>query len=234
MRKKIGFILMIVTSIFTSCGIDNYDEPNATFEGSFVTSDGYVVPQRVSGATATRINLYEAKNSTSLPVQFYTKHDGTFKNSMIFGQDFRMIIDQQNFLPIEESVISITGTTVHNFEVVPFCEVTNVSAQYNTSTKEITVKYTISKDGTISDGGGVVDATSLYVNTSQYVDDQAANYINSSSFDMTTEVLDTEIENNIAIEETSENTLYVRVGVRSQYDDNTYMNFSEVIPVEIN
>lgn len=227
----------------SGCDIDNYDAPDSTFAGKFVTKNGDPVYQRVEGSSSLRIALYETKREVSLTQQFYTKLDGTFQNAMLFGNEYKVQLEQINFFPIEDQIIDVRGYTDHTYTVVPFCEVKNAVAT-KAAGQQVNVKFSLSReDGTDCK----INSYAIYWNASPYVDDQSINrkgeYIVSTSeadsgllgktMDHTVDITEL-MESYGHIIQANNNEIYLRVAVTTSYKGNLYTNFSEVLTVKVN
>ncbi|MCD8178532.1 MAG: DUF3823 domain-containing protein [Tannerellaceae bacterium] len=238
-------LLIGLVICMTGCDIDNYDEPDSTFCGKFVTKNGDPVYQRVQATTSLKLNLYETKRENSLPQQFYTKLDGTFENSMLFGNEYEVILEQTNFLPIEDRTIFVKGRTEEIYEVVPFCEVKSATA-IKIPGDSIQVKFSLSRE---KDTDCKITGYAIYWNASPYVDDQSVN--KKGEIPVSTpqpdtgllapgKVFEEECDITSLVEEfghiikNNNYQVYVRIAVTTSYKGNSFINFSDVLPVKLN
>ena len=85
--KNIKSLIVIFSVIILgcqACGIDNYDEPNAGIYGTLIDSETgeAVQTEQPDGA---RIELMDLAYDNPIPLQFWVKADGTFRNVALFN-----------------------------------------------------------------------------------------------------------------------------------------------------
>lgn len=101
---------VMLSGAVSSCGLDNYDGPDAQIHGKIVDKDGNLVPSDVT-SSGVKIFFYEHGNYTSPTKQSMgLKSDGTYRNNMMFSGTYDFIITDANFKQID---------TVKNFKLNP-------------------------------------------------------------------------------------------------------------------
>lgn len=112
--------------LFSSCSLDNYDDPNASLSGKILDSEtGDLVQTDVINGTT--IKLKEHGYDPVTPQYLRVKNDGSYSNSMLFANTYTVQPDQRNFLQIDEQDVDIKGNTNLDFKVTPYLRVNNVN-----------------------------------------------------------------------------------------------------------
>ena len=134
--KNLFYSLLFCLAIasFSSCTIDNYDEPKETIKGTVVdviTGNPVLTDQ---GSEGTRIRLRELSwKGTAVPdnFDFYCMKEGIFQNTKVFRGHYNVRIDGA-FIPLvrrtaagdtitdDTKYIDIKGVTEVEFKVQPF------------------------------------------------------------------------------------------------------------------
>ncbi len=163
--KKIIYSLFFLAAVsFSSCEIDNYDEPQETLKGRVIdvaTGEPVLTDQ---GSEGTRIRLRELSwTETAVPdnFDFFCMKDGNFQNTKIFAGHYNVRIDGA-FIPLvrrtaagdtiadETKYIDIKGVTEVEFEVQPFLKVEWVG-QPTVSNGKITATVKVTRAVTPAD-----------------------------------------------------------------------------------
>lgn len=139
---------MFIAVVFCSCSkLDNFSGPNGGIYGKLTdqtTDEG--LRTDYSGYT---IRLYEMgaylkyANSKTNPVSFGSKPDGTYENTMLFQNKYKMIVSDGAFFPLDTVVIDIGARTEKNFTVEPYLTVTDVTV--TPAAGKITASYKIAQ-----------------------------------------------------------------------------------------
>jgi hypothetical protein len=142
MLRTILFLTVITTGIFACSKVDNYDPPNGGIRGKLkdkITGEN-LESQQPNGFT---VQLFETGGSKNVPILIPGKPDGTFENSFIFQNEYRVVPTQGAFFPVDTLKIQVGASTETNFEVMPFLALTNVSV--TPSSGKITANYKIAR-----------------------------------------------------------------------------------------
>jgi hypothetical protein len=149
MRNTIHIVLSLMAlSLITSCGYDNYAEPQETFRGKFIDKGTGQPFQTVIGNTGIRIRMMEYSwSDTPQPYDFNCKMDGTFNNEKIFEGEYG-IIPSGAFVPLPEERMIISGTVEKTYEVEPLLRVELVNEPVLNADRTVTfnVKVTYGND----------------------------------------------------------------------------------------
>ncbi|MDV3927884.1 hypothetical protein CMT52_19135 [Elizabethkingia anophelis] len=220
------FTTFFLALLLSSCsnGGDNYEAPSVSFTGRIMNkSTGQPVPgQEPNGA---RIRMFEGgKYKAKVPVDFWVMQDGTFANKTLFSGTYKVIAEGP-FQKTDTLSLNLGGSSTYDFNVVPFLDLTIEIVEKKTSS--IVVKYKINQ----SEEKRKILRRAVLVSNRPYVD--ATNYINTSPFINTTNVLDIEL---VGKEFTTEITgltkgvqYYLRSASRCD-NPSSYYNYSEIIP----
>lgn len=203
--KKYILTLLSLSFMITSCGLDNYDEPQSRLTGK-VTYNGQQI--YLSHGTLT-MNLYQDGYDKNGPIPIYLNKDGEF-SALLFDGNYQLqtIAGAAPWVDIEDPIrITVKGDTEQNIEVTPYFMISDVVIALNGS--EVKALCNVEK---IVDGK-TARQIFLCVNNTPFVSDYSYNYLlrknqmpvsiggNSLSLDIN-EILD------------SNTSLYARIGVQ--------------------
>lgn len=118
----------IIILFISSCTKDNYVAPDSTIYGSFYDADTHeLVEQDI--IQGTQIEYVEKGYSS---IQFMVvKTDGTYRNSMMFANEYQITPVRGNFEPVTTEIVTVNGETQLDFNVVPYIRVKNVNISQN-------------------------------------------------------------------------------------------------------
>lgn len=132
--------MKIITNIFfsvlcilfaSSCGLDNYDEPQSTLEGRVVYNNQ---PIGVRGtADAVQVQLYQDGYDKHDPIPVYLTQDGSFK-AILFNGQYKLITRSGNGPWLNSSdtiVVNVNGYTTCELPVTPYFTLSNESFSLN-------------------------------------------------------------------------------------------------------
>src|SRR3989337_2921695 len=106
-HKNIVFLLIIViVTLFTSCEIDNYAEPNGAIYGNIIDNITNETLQSEQPG-GFNIKLYEKGGRMNSPIIFSGKPDGTFENAWIFRNEYKVIPTEGAFFPVDTAVVKV-------------------------------------------------------------------------------------------------------------------------------
>ncbi len=211
---------------FTSCKKDNYPAPNAAIQGKItdaVTNASFQTEQ----PNGVKIRLIEESYGTNVtPIDFWCSSDGSFENTAVFADKYKIIPVEGAFFPADTAEITVNGLVTVNFKVTPFLTIT---ATATPSTGSVTTTYTISR----TQAGGKIMACKTLVSSVPSVS-TAINEFNvthdlSGSTDQ--HILGDQFTDTVT-GLTSGNTYYVRVAAIAANANNKY-NYSGVFIVKI-
>lgn len=116
--------ILMIGLILTSCEIDNYDGPDASFEGKILDIEtGELIQQENINENSLIYYIEEGwddKNPLIQTMRF--KNDGTFNNNMMFSGKYKIIMNQGNYVPVVDTLrMTINkGKNYHEFKVLPY------------------------------------------------------------------------------------------------------------------
>ena len=126
--KKNTFIFSLLLFVLSlaSCGIDNYDAPNAQVKGKLVDAKtGELVGQDIQecGLTVVEQGFQNPENQG-----WKIKNTGEYENNMIFAATYNIRYENGNCFPFsEDNVVLKTGGNTKDFQVTPFIRIVNQS-----------------------------------------------------------------------------------------------------------
>ncbi|MDP9076824.1 MAG: DUF3823 domain-containing protein [Bacteroidota bacterium] len=232
MKKLINIILVGVAILATSActKTDNYDGPNASFQGNIISTAGGNLPTS-SGSTQIKLQQIGWTSPQTIPSKF----DGTFEDTKLFKGGYRVIPTGGAFWPIYDTItVNIAQGTKHDFTVTPYIVIKNFTATLTGTTLNLT--YDI--DAPIVAGLPTIKDTQPYVNTTKLVgagasirdfSDVNAVTINKDFIDMSA----SEKSRTLTVPNLIPGrTFFVRVGVRLS-DSYNSSNFSDIIEIDV-
>lgn len=143
------FVLAILALFISSCELDNYDGPDATFFGSIIdTETNEKIPQDlIQGATIEYIELGDFENPPIQQLRF--KADGTFRNNLMFSGSYQVQPVRGNFKAVLAEVIDVSGNTEHTFRTLPYIRVNVLTMELNDDSSKVITTFTL--DQTVGD-----------------------------------------------------------------------------------
>ncbi len=155
--KKIFFMIAACLAVFSSCSVDNYDEPDASlFGGIYDAETQELVP--TESPNGARVQIYQGDSKQ--PTNFWCKPDGSFENTRVFAGKYRITV-QGPFVvsSVSEQQIDIPASNV-KIVVEPYLRIT-AEAALNGSTLDVDYTVRQSKESV----GKVSQVQILYGNT---------------------------------------------------------------------
>ena len=149
MKRVNLFLIILFLIILSSCSkVDNYSAPNAGITGSVIdnTTNLGIQTEQPNGF---QIRLIEQGYSNVIPLDFWGKADGSFKNTQLFANTYKVIPIQGPFLMPDTIVVPISGLTTVKFTVTPFMTV--IASIPQVISKNVVINYTLTKPAIITD-----------------------------------------------------------------------------------
>jgi hypothetical protein len=138
------YIIFFIALCFVySCEIDNYDAPSSELYGTFIDAETNEPLQSeiVEGTVIQIIEHGWVQDQTNITQTLVVKHDGTYRNSMIFTGKYKISAVQGNFQPIAPiDTFEIKGSTKLDFLVTPYLRIKDASIFRNGSIVTATFK----------------------------------------------------------------------------------------------
>ena len=126
--NKFRFILTItlLAGFLSSCELDNLEGPTSGLYGSVIDADtGNLVEQDI--IRGGELQLWEQGYENVTPQTLNYKVDGTYKDSKLFSNTYKVIPLRTNFQPIDTILVDIIGQTELNLSVIPYIRILNPS-----------------------------------------------------------------------------------------------------------
>jgi hypothetical protein len=211
---------------------DNYDAPEASFEGNLVDQASKNNIQTATGNVTIRLEQLNW-SGTPAPQDIPVKMDGTFKNSKLFKGHYRVSIKGGAFWAMPPVELDIDKGTKYDFSLTPYLYITNFTHKLDSTT--LTLRFNMQ-----APMAGMPSITEIqpYVNTTEMVGPGASIRDFSEVYKVTVEK---EWADMSPADRSPEfvipnlirgRTFFVRVGVRFNNDDKS-SNLSEIIKIEV-
>lgn len=146
MKKLLNIsIIALVVIFFSSCQIDNYEEPQETVYGEIIdknTGKPLLVAVGDCEIQLEELSWGESPN----PFRFKTKTNGEFYNSKVFKGKYRVTPVFGAFIPVEGKEVEISGKTHVSFEVEPYLNVAILNVRHTGNKVSVDYKITSSCD----------------------------------------------------------------------------------------
>ncbi len=165
MRKYVNMLLLPAIVAVSSCGLDNYDEPESKLLGR-VVYNGEPVGVRGTGE-AVQLQLYQDGYELHSPIPVYVGQDGTFE-AKLFDGEYKLVTRDNNGPWVNDrdtTVINVKGTANVDIEVTPFYTLSNVQLALNGSS--VNASFQINEVA----GGRDIDYVLILAGKTSFVDD---------------------------------------------------------------
>lgn len=212
---KVKYICMSILSMlvfFTSCGLDNYDEPKSILQGRVVYNGQ---PLSVKSGSV-EVQLYQDGYEKKDPIPLSVGQDGRFQ-ALLFDGAYKLITKNNNgpWKTLQDTMlVNIHGTTNVDLKVVPYYILKDASMKLESNT----VKANVTLQKIVPDAK--LTSAILVIGKTKYVDEQ----YNLARFNMNgidlpdgTYPLSLDISNNV--EARSAKKLFGRIGVKADGAD---------------
>ncbi|WP_345952903.1 DUF3823 domain-containing protein [Mucilaginibacter sp. PAMB04168] len=197
---KYLFILSCMMFVFASCKKDNYDAPDASIHGALTDGDTggpLELSQAGSNSNVRMIVNNPAKYPTPGNFDLAVKGDGTFSNSTVFPESYKVVPLAQSgpwqYLGGDSTRVTLaSGQDVRvDFKVYPFFRITAPSVA------DSTVTFTVTKATATPASNGLTTANNLLllINNSVIVNESVSSnrvgsyYQNQFQFTVTNAIL---------------------------------------------
>lgn len=166
MKKTIcSFSIISLLIIFSSCGKDNYDEPESTLTGK-ITYNGEAINVRGTDERV-RLQLYQDGYDKHDPIEVFVGQEGTF-SAKLFNGEYKMVTRNNNGPWVntrDTTLITVKGSTTIEFKVTPYFTISNaeISLSGNTMNASLTINRIVPT--------AEIDRVILLLNSTTFVDD---------------------------------------------------------------
>jgi len=226
LRNIIIFSFISLGLILSSCTQDNYPAPNAGIMG--VITDAITnAPVQTEQPNGIKIRLIEESYGNNVtPIDFWCKADGSFENSNVFADKYKIVPIEGAFFPADTAEVDVNGLKTVNFKVTPFLTIT---ASVTPSVGSITTNYTISRTKVGDKITTCKTLVSSYPSVSNVINEFNVSHNISGDTDLA--ILSNQYSDSVT-GLTSGNTYYVRVAACTNNANNKY-NYSQIFTVKI-
>ena len=223
---KVKYILLLsLITLFTGCGMDNYDPPKSQLSGQ-IEYNGQ--PVRVKGTYgAIQLQLYQDGYALKTPISVFVDQNGKFE-ATLFDGTYKLVTRDKNGPWVnsrDTTIVNVKGNSMVKFEVTPYFTISNPTITLNGT--QLTGSCTVDKIVSTAN----LDFIKLFVNGTSFVDENInvfsvssnALTVGSNTFNLTLN----------ADQQTKLNSLkgiYARIGVKTQGADQAI--YSEVFQLK--
>ncbi len=213
--------MKIVTNIFlsvlcvlfaSSCGLDNYDEPQSTLEGRVVYNNQ---PICVRGtADAVQVQLYQDGYDKHDPISVYVTQDGSFK-AILFDGQYKLITRSGNGPWLNSSdtiVVNVNGYTTCELPVTPYFTLSDEKFSLDGNILKGSALVTkVVPSSSITNALLLISKTA-FVDEGTYLAREEINNVSEGTLSMSLDLTDNE-------EVASAVALYARIGIKPSESD---------------
>src|SRR5699024_6061691 len=177
---KYLFLACSVLLLFiTACSLndyDNYDTPDAIFEGNIVY-EGDPIPV---GYNSVSFELWQSGFGKETPIDVTVAQDGSF-SAKLFSGKYRLVLkeDQGPYLSptntetnSDSIMVDLNGNKSSDIEVLPYYMIRNAS--FSISDRNVSASFEVEKIMDSENGGKPVESVSLYISKTQFVDERTS------------------------------------------------------------
>jgi hypothetical protein len=137
---KVISSLFLSVLLLGSCEIDNYDKPELTLRGKIVDSQTNALVESGGINAGTVVRLYEG--SSTQPLVYNTRPDGTFTHSQVFPGSYTYTAQGPfKLLSTDPQSLHIDQDAELAIQVVPHLRLAAPEVQLNGTTATVKVKY---------------------------------------------------------------------------------------------
>lgn len=208
MRTYILYILTLTTIFLSSCGKDNYNEPDSNLIGKIVsTSTGENIGVRETDGSV-QMQLWQDGYELYTPISVYVNQDGTF-SAKLFNGTYKLVTRDNNGPWVNDRdtvVVTVAGTTTVTYPVKPYFMLRDEN--FKVTGNKLTATFRIEQI-TASQNHNIEEVI-LYVSSTRFLD---------SGYNKKTEKISNPVigNNSVSMDLTSLASypiLYARIGVK--------------------
>lgn len=208
MKVNYYILLLITVIVFSSCAIDNYDEPEALLTGNIVYN-GEAIPVEND---RVHFQLWQPGFGKSGPINVAVYQDGSY-SALLFPGDYKLIFSdgQGPFKPIDTMSVALRGSQELDIEVTPYYMIRN--AQFSNTGTTVTGSCSVEQIVTGDDAKNVESVT-LYINKTQFVSGNGDENIEHSSAPDLSDLSNINLSVEIPDIQPTQNYVFARIGVK--------------------
>ena len=143
--NKIKYIVILIISLssLVSCELDEMQGPNAGLYGSIIDDvSGALIEQDIIRGGVLELREFGYENVSPQTMNYLV--DGTFRDSKLFANTYKVFPLQTNFHPIDTMVVNINGQTKLDLVVSPYIRIldSNITKEETVITATFTLEQT--------------------------------------------------------------------------------------------
>ncbi|WP_209404988.1 DUF3823 domain-containing protein [Pseudozobellia sp. WGM2] len=165
MKVKFYILALLVLVVATSCELDNFNEPDATFTGNIVY-EGQAIPV---ARNQVRFELWQSGYGSPAPIDVAIAQDGSF-SSRLFSGDYKLIFrpGEGPFRASSDTLyFGVDGGKSMDLNVTPYYMIRG--AQFSHASGTVSANCEVDQIITGANGRNVERVT-LVINRTQFVD----------------------------------------------------------------
>ena len=144
--NKIKYIIILLASVgsLVSCELDNIDGPDAGLYGSIIDDvSGALIEQDIIRGGELELREFGYDNVSPQFMNYLV--DGTFRDSKLFANTYKVFPLKTNFHTIDTMVVNISGQTKLDLVVSPYVRIKN--AEITMTDNIITATFSLEQTG---------------------------------------------------------------------------------------
>lgn len=179
MNKITILMLSVVFCFFTSCEIDNYEEPNAEVHGYFYDEKDGQTLVGTDILDGNSIGVYEQGFASESRQTWFIDNTGEYLNKRVFAATYRIEFINTNFYPYDgdEMWTVKKGKNERNFLVTPFIRIKDATITYDAASDKIIAKCKLEAGG----NDVTLNQIRLYVHTDKWVGNRINNGVQGTA-----------------------------------------------------
>ena len=224
---KVRYVLLflLISTLITGCGLDNYDPPKSQLSGQIVYNDQ---PVHVKGTYgAIQLQLYQDGYALKNPISVFVDQNGKFEATLFEGT-YKLVTRDKNGPWVnsrDTTIVNVKGNSFVELEVTPYFTISNPTVSLNGA--QLTGSCTVDKIVSTAN----LDFIKLFINGTSFVDENInvlsvssnALAVGNNTFSLTLNA-DQQAKLN------SLKGVYARIGVKTQGADQAI--YSEVFQLK--
>lgn len=218
--------LLPLATVFSCSQIDNYPGPNAGIKGTIIdcTTNNGIQTEQPNGF---QISLIEVGYNPVIPINFWGKADGSFENTQLFADKYKVVPINGPFLTPDTVLVNIKGLTTVNFTVIPFMNIQ--ASPPKVISNNVVINYTLSKP--IQSNYDIIECMTMAARVSDVSSSVNDYNVSHNLTGMTYQQIAT-MQFSDTLKNLPSGIFYVRIGGETNNPQNKF-NYSKVFSVEI-
>lgn len=146
MKRILRYIFVPAAAIcLSACLGDNHPQPDSALFGKAIDSDtGENILQDI-GSEGSQIEIIEQGYATTTSRYLNFKTDGTYRDNNLFKGEYSIKATRTNFVPMEETIIKVSGPTEFVFKTKPYCRIHVESIEFMEDKQKVYARFKVER-----------------------------------------------------------------------------------------